>query len=677
MLTTLCPTCTDAFTPVHGRQYQVRARSINGLHPQTTNPTESLSGWIAFGIDLSSPSSSVISPSSGIWQAADFGVTVADSDSGSGVDRCRVQVVSSGTTTLSWAARPCNSAWTATVSPTGYCRHPGASSCVVQVRSIDVARRWSSVASRAYSIDWMQDPVLSIGAYTSSGGSQISSGQWTMDADPFFAVEFAESASPLAGHSWSIDSEPDCVPDTSSVNPLGLQLSNNYLGEGVHDFRVRTIDEAGNCGPTAGFSLGVDTEPDTITTLTAQGPQGEPISDGVWQRATEPEMSWTFAASSAPIIGFSFSTSGTPDCIVVDVVAQRVSLSVGQGITTFRVRAIDEAGNCGPVSSFDVAADSVADHVANLRAFRHAGGAFLYSGVWYDDADPYMSWNDSSSTSPILGYAVSVDAPPDCVVTTVAPEYQFPDGSLSDGMHEFNVKALDVAGNCGVASQFDLAVDSTGDPIADLRVFSHAGGPEIYAGIWQGDADPFLNWAAPDSASPILGYAVDVDTEPSCAVTTHEPEYQFPDLSLPDGMHQLYVRALDVAGNCGPAGTFAIWVSSTAGTSPGRVNGLLEIGRGTVPGELVLTWGASCSPFGTDYSVHEGEIGTWNDHSATVCTTSGQTTATIQPDPGNRYFLIAPISLTDTGSYGLDSGGVERPPSTSYCLPQVLPTGCP
>jgi hypothetical protein len=118
--------------------------------------------------------------------------------------------------------------------------------------------------------------------------------------------------------------------------------------------------------------------------------------------------------------------------------------------------------------------------------------------------------------------------------------------------------------------------------------------------------------------------------------------------------------------------------------SPGRVADTagdrdtpLTIGKSaTTPGDIELDWGPSCGA-GSDYSVHQGVLGIWYGHDKKLCTTQGATSATLTPGPGGFYFLIVPLDLTREGSYGVNSSGIERPPSANTCRTASDNTSCP
>ena len=116
----------------------------------------------------------------------------------------------------------------------------------------------------------------------------------------------------------------------------------------------------------------------------------------------------------------------------------------------------------------------------------------------------------------------------------------------------------------------------------------------------------------------------------------------------------------------------------TAPTGSGRVpNGAddapgipLTVSR-TAEG-LRLDWGASCNQDDTDFAVYEGSLGTTDSAVPVTCTTGGETFADIVPSSGSRFYLVVPRSDAIEGSYGTDSNGVERAPSSGACVPQAV-----
>jgi hypothetical protein len=86
--------------------------------------------------------------------------------------------------------------------------------------------------------------------------------------------------------------------------------------------------------------------------------------------------------------------------------------------------------------------------------------------------------------------------------------------------------------------------------------------------------------------------------------------------------------------------------------------------------EITLSWGPSCTSTDTNYEIYEGAIGDFTGHQPVVCSTDGAMTATINTEPGDRFYLIVPTNDVFEGSYGRMSSGGERPAGAHQCHPQ-------
>jgi len=443
----------------------------------------------------------------------------------------------------------------------------------------------------------------------------------------------------------------------------------------------RSTDQARRLSATGQRAFSIDWTADAVTGLEAfTEAAGAAIAASTWQRDTTPYFTWTASTSTAPIAGYSFALDAAPDCI-----PDTSSLSYGvppglidDGQHLFRIRAVDAAGNCGTPATFSLYVDTVGDSLTGLQAYTENGGVAIASGDWTQDRDPFFTWSVPSSTSPIDGYSWAVDALPDCIVDTTSSAYSFPADALADGMHVFQLRPRDAAGNCGIVSTYLLNVDTVAESITGLQAYTEPGGATIPAMTWQPDNDPHFDWTAPASTSPIAGYSFALDASPDCLPETTSPSYTFPADSVGDGINLFRVRPIDEAGNCGPDADFEIWVYQSQGMSPGRIPGTLDVHLDPIdPTRLELVWAPSCGALATDYAVYEGTLGTWYSHSPAECTTFGAATIDILPGAGNRYFLVVPLSLSEEGSYGTASGGAERPAGVISCLPQAPPVPCP
>jgi hypothetical protein len=112
-------------------------------------------------------------------------------------------------------------------------------------------------------------------------------------------------------------------------------------------------------------------------------------------------------------------------------------------------------------------------------------------------------------------------------------------------------------------------------------------------------------------------------------------------------------------------------------SEPGTVPAL-RIGKSaTTAGDLEISWDASCTAPGPDYSIHEGFLGVWYSHAAVRCTSAGALQATLTPADGSRYYLIAPVRDGFTGSFGQSSAGSERPDGDPSCTGDRALAPCP
>jgi hypothetical protein len=108
----------------------------------------------------------------------------------------------------------------------------------------------------------------------------------------------------------------------------------------------------------------------------------------------------------------------------------------------------------------------------------------------------------------------------------------------------------------------------------------------------------------------------------------------------------------------------------------------MQVDESATPGDLTITWQASCSSGGENYGIYEGTIGTWNAHDAIDCSDGGTPlTEDVTPDVNDSYYLVVPHSQTkEEGSYGWDFIGgsnSERPIGGVRCSTTQVITPCP
>ncbi len=104
-------------------------------------------------------------------------------------------------------------------------------------------------------------------------------------------------------------------------------------------------------------------------------------------------------------------------------------------------------------------------------------------------------------------------------------------------------------------------------------------------------------------------------------------------------------------------GTFNLLSSGSGDAFISRLNGGAEAAGGlaetlklehAVGGDIMLSWGDSCSPTDIDYTIYEGKIGSWYSHRARFCSTGTAITATFTPATDDSYYLVVPRNALRT-----------------------------
>jgi hypothetical protein len=166
----------------------------------------------------------------------------------------------------------------------------------------------------------------------------------------------------------------------------------------------------------------------------------------------------------------------------------------------------------------------------------------------------------------------------------------------------------------------------------------------------------------------VLAFDVPTDLAPSLGPPIYVPG----DLVLWDGVSFSVFVSL-------PAWPISSLVDAMAGpANPGRVPATLHVDKSIItPGDLTLTWTASCSEGANNYGIYEGTLGTWYSHSLEDCDdTPPALTEEVAPAAGSNYYLVVPQNGAEEGSYGLANFG-ERPVGAVQCISPQSVTPCP
>ncbi|MDY7227928.1 kelch repeat-containing protein [Hyalangium rubrum] len=318
----------------------------------------------------------------------------------------------------------------------------------------------------------------------------------------------------------------ECSLDEADFSACSPPITLVGLSEGLHTFRVRARDAAGNVDTSpASYSWSIDqTAPVTILTSTPAHP------------SNQPSATFTFASESGALFECSLDGAAFGPC---SSPATYSSLSEGEHV--FHVRARDEAGNVNstPVSYFwaiDLEAPDTALTSAPAGISNESSATFTFSsetGAFFEcRLEEEASFSVCSSPK---SYA-----------------------NLVEGSHTFQVRARDEAGNidptpASYSWSIDLSVPSA--PV----ITSPADGATL------SESQPVLSGTAQPGSSISLtlnGAVASLTTASETGAWSFTPEQP-----LADGAHKLSATATDTGGTS-PAATVHFTVDTRPDDPP-------------------------------------------------------------------------------------------------------------
>jgi hypothetical protein len=400
------------------------------------------------------------------------------------------------------------SAWQACTSPKEYVSlADGAHK--FEVRAIDKA---GNVDAAPASFEWNID--------TTAPDTQIDSGPPALSGSA--AAKFVFSGSDGSG-SGIVSFE--CRRDSTQANawtPCVSPKEYTSLGDGGHKFEVRAIDKAGNVDPIpASSEWMVDTTgPDTQI-------DGHP---GALVATSSAELKFSGSdGSGSGVISFQCRLDSTQPSSWAVCASPQDYVSLAEGTHKFEVRAIDKAGNTDQTpASFEWSVDTASPDTQidsgppTLSASANAKFAFAGSDGAGSGVASFECRRDSNE-------------PSSWAVCASPREY----AELPDGVHKFEVRSIDKAGNTDQSpASFEWSVDTKAP---ESQVDAHP--PTLSP-----SAEAKFNFSGSDGAgSGVASFECRRDSGEVAAWGPCVSPKAY--AALPDGGHKFEVRAIDKAGN--------------------------------------------------------------------------------------------------------------------------------
>jgi chitodextrinase len=336
-----------------------------------------------------------------------------------------------------------------------------------------------------------------------------------------------------------------------------------------HEYIVRAQDAFGNLSePSNPFSLVVpDTEPPAAPTgLSALTPDGGPV-----------RLSWDEGADNVGIAQYEVHRDGA----LIATLDPRTAWTdqVGPGTYTYRMKALDPAGNVSPES------EPLQVTVLAPDTEKPTAPGNLQSQAGPTRVD--LQWQASSDNRAVTGYEIRRDG---TVVATTGATTSWSDTSVAAShSYEYVVRALDAAGNVSDPSN---TVNAT---VPDTQKPSAPGNLVATGSANRAD----LAWNASSDNVAVTGYNVYRDGSLRATVGAVT---SWSDTSVTTPGHDYQVRAFDAAGNVSdPSNTAHATVPDTQKpTAPGNV-----AATAAGPNQVNITWSASTDNIGvTGYNVY-------------------------------------------------------------------------
>jgi fibronectin type 3 domain-containing protein len=302
----------------------------------------------------------------------------------------------------------------------------------------------------------------------------------------------------------------------------GTTFTDSGLAQGrTYTYSVRALDESGNVSDPAQVSVYLpDTHaPSAPGSLSAT----ETGNGGV-------ALSWTAASDNVGVAGYDVSRDGT--LLGTTDGTTFVDDAPPEGSATYSVSAYDAAGNTGPAASTStVLPDTVAPSLTGSLQF-----AVSQSGR------VTVSWPAGTDNVGVTGYEVWRDGT--LIASPSATSFKDTD-TIVTHTYSYGVVALDAAGNRSAELSGSVYVADLAAPSAPGSVTASADGADSVS----------VSWTAADDNVGVDHYLVYLDG--TLAATT--PALSAAGIHAAGGAsHQLAVRAVDAAGNVGPAATAQI-----------------------------------------------------------------------------------------------------------------------
>lgn len=351
--------------------------------------------------------------------------------------------------------------------------------------------------------------------------------------------------------------------------------------EGTHTLFVQEIDGASNWSPRGFFTIQIDLTPPSPPTLTGVTPT----------KNTKPTWSWKMGAGGNGTFRYKFNSDDfTSGATTTTDTTLTPGSDLAEKTHTLYLQERDAAGNWSTTISFAIVVDITPP------------AAPVVSGVTpTNNLRPTWSWvsgglggNGKYRYSLDTTFSIIEIGRPLRIIWTTATQYQ-PAADLKAGSHTLYVQEMDAAGNISLSGSKTIVIDN-----------SAGNAPVITGTTPTNNTTPTWSWTSGGGKGYYM-YRLDdsyIEGSPTYTTTTSFK----PTTAQLEGLHVLYVKEQDAAGNWSAAGYFGITVDITKPSVPTFTSG------STASPAFVksITWQWTAGSGSNGYCRYKLDNGSWS-----------------------------------------------------------------
>jgi len=381
----------------------------------------------------------------------------------------------------------------------------------LKVRCSDLVGNWSDFTTNQIIIDTIDPPVPTITTTITETSNKKPTIQWN-------------SVSGVKLYGVIVDDGVEIFVDDLFYTP------SNELEDGVHSFKVRSKDDAGNLSEYASHSIRVDTTPPDVPNPFTKSPTNNLSPEWVWD-ANENDV---YEIKLYSVTDTEYKLIKTALKNGEGKFSNEEPLS--QGIYEIQITAKDSTGNKSDIGKHSVTIDTTPAAVPTPTTTSPT-----------NNRTPVWTWD---SIKDVNDYGVVLNNSTEVVISDT--KFTSP-VKLDEGTNVIKVRSINLLGNKSQYGTHSVTIDITPPSV-----------PQPISDDVSSSKRPTWKWVNSDDVS-MVGIVLDENSEIQANVSEYKPNFD-----LTEGTHTLKVRARDNVGNWSNYGQHSVIVDTT----PPSVTGL-------------------------------------------------------------------------------------------------------